>query len=349
MATLSKKESDLLIQELIVELRAKLDGSGKNLIAPVCPYCGKDNGKFGIYVGKETERKKPFMSHCFSCNHSTFTLDQLLTDIGRTDLIVSKTVDLKAAVDTQILFKIEEEKDEIDDSLAPVDLPEFWKRSFNNTCLRDRGLVYDDYEYFPVGTTCGFNFKFNDYTIFPIVDNGIVVGYVSRHIWSKQEIDSYNVKAKRKGEYMIMRYRNSTENDFVKLLYNYDAVIEDETDTVIICEGIFDVIALTRKLELYDNNQIAAVATFGKKISLIQIYKLQSKGVKTIVIAYDGDAVNSIKKSAEMLSQYFTVLIADIPNPKDDVDSMDFMGLYQLFSENLKTPLQYKLTKIQEI
>ena len=47
-----------------------------------------------------------------------------------------------------------------------------------------------------------------------------------------------------------MRYRNSTENDFVKLLYNYDAVKEDETDTVIIVEGVFDAIALTRKLNL---------------------------------------------------------------------------------------------------
>lgn len=93
-----------------------------------------------------------------------------------------------------------------------------------------------------------------------------------------------------------MRYRNSTENDFVKLLYNYDAVIEDETDTVIIVEGVFDAIALTRKLNLYDNSQIVVVATFGKKISDVQIYKLQSKGVKTVVVGYDGDAVESIKR-----------------------------------------------------
>ena len=31
---------------------------------------------------------------------------------------------------------------------------------------------------------------------------------------------------------------------------SYDAVIEDETDTVIIVEGVFDAIALTRKLNL---------------------------------------------------------------------------------------------------
>lgn len=89
----------------------------------------------------------------------------------------------------------------------------------------------------------------------------------------------------------MRRYKNSTENEFMKLLYNYDTIIEGETDTVILVEGVFDVIALTRKLELYDNQRVAVVATFGKKISTTQIYKIQQKGVKTVVLAYDGDAV----------------------------------------------------------
>lgn len=62
---LTKAERNLLIQELIAELGAKPDGSGKNLIVSKCPNCGKENGKYGIYIGKETEKKKPFMSHCF--------------------------------------------------------------------------------------------------------------------------------------------------------------------------------------------------------------------------------------------------------------------------------------------
>lgn len=54
---LSKEEKNHIIQELIVELHAKPDGSGKNLIVPTCPYCGREGGKFGIYIGVETERK----------------------------------------------------------------------------------------------------------------------------------------------------------------------------------------------------------------------------------------------------------------------------------------------------
>ena len=41
----------------------------------------------------------------------------------------------------------------------------------------------------------------------------------------------------------MRRYKNSTENEFMKLLYNYDTIIEGETDTVILVEGVFDVIA----------------------------------------------------------------------------------------------------------
>ena len=52
---LTKAEKDYLIKEISLELGAKFDGSHKNLIVPKCPHCGKEN-KYGIYVGKETER-----------------------------------------------------------------------------------------------------------------------------------------------------------------------------------------------------------------------------------------------------------------------------------------------------
>ena len=84
---LSSNDREFLIREITKELDAKADGAGKNLIAR-CPRCGKE-GKYGIYVGKETQRKKPFMSHCFSCGCSTYTLEALLDFIGRPDLMVA--------------------------------------------------------------------------------------------------------------------------------------------------------------------------------------------------------------------------------------------------------------------
>ena len=131
------------------------------------------------------------------------------------------------------------------------------------------------------------------------------------------------------------------------MLYNYDAVKDGKTDTVIIVEGVFDVVSLTRKLNLYDNQSIAVVATFGKKISDTQIYKLQSKGVNTIVIGYDGDAVEAIKRTGEQLNEFFDVYVADIQDPSQDFDSMDFWDIYDAFAYNLKTITEYKLNKIQ--
>lgn len=344
---LSKEEREHIIQELSVELHAKPDGSGKNLIVPECVWCGHGGGKMGIYIGKETDRKKLFMAHCFSCGRSTQTLEQLLTEIGRTDLIVTETFDFNAEQQGTGFSFMEDDTKEIDDALCVVELPEDYKRTHFNKYLKKRGFTEDDYEYFPVGTTRNLNFKFDDYVIFPIIDNGDIVGYVSRHTWDKADIDEYNRKARHAGKYQIMRYRNSTENDFVRLLYNYDAIIEDETDTVIIVEGVFDAIALTRKLNLYDNKQIAVTATFGKKISDVQIYKLQAKGVKTVILGYDGDAVEAIKKTAEQLNEYFDVYIADIEDPTQDFDSMDFWDIYDTFAVNLKTLTEYKLNKIQ--
>lgn len=344
---LSKEEKDYLIREISRELDAKPDGAGKNLISK-CPFCGKEK-KFGVYIGKATSRKKPFMAHCFSCMHSTYTLEQLLESIARTDLIITPTVDLDTKLDDTLLFLLDKEEEEIDDTLGIIELPNFYQRCFTNNYLRSRGFTYDDFDYFPVGTTHKLNYKFDSYVIFPVIDDGDVVGYVSRHVWSKDEIDTHNAKVRRNGGYRITRFRNSTENDFIKLLYNYDSVIEEETDTVIVVEGIFDVVALTRKLNLYDNNRITVVATFGKKISRTQIYKLQSKGVRTIVLGYDGDAVEAIKKAADEMNPYFDIFIADIEDASKDWEDLDFKETYNIFSERLKTPMEYKLTKLQEL
>lgn len=342
---LSKTEYDFLVAELRMELGARTDGGGKNLIAR-CPLCGKE-GKFGVYVGSETARKKPFMAHCFSCGYSATTLPRLLETLGRMDLLPAETVSLASSL-PNLLFPLEDGADEVDDELGIVGLPDFWRRVFTHPYLQGRGFSYDDYDYFPVGTTRGLNRRWDDYVIFPILDAGDTVGYVGRHTWPKAEIDAYNSRAKRNGDYKILRFRNSVENDFVKLLYNYDAVAEGKTDTVILTEGIFDVVALTRKLELYDNHRVAAVATFGKKISRTQIYKLQMKGVRTVIIGYDGDAVAAIKKTATELSAYFEVFVADIPDPAKDWEDLSPEEIYSVFAYGLRTPIEYQLSKIQQ-
>ena len=88
---------------------------------------------------------------------------------------------------------------------------------------------------------------------------------------------------------------------------------------------------ITRKLNLYDNHHIAAVATFGKKISEAQIYKLQSKGVRTVVIGYDGDAVSAINTAAKTKT-----MVKKVKKPKQALIAF-------------KEPLFFKSTKFFSI
>ncbi len=343
MSSVTTKDAELIIKELTVQLSAMVDGSRKNLICD-CPYCGKSK-KFGIYIGTPTAQKPLLASHCFSCGRFHRDINHLLMEIGRSDLIITATATLSAELNPNLLFPLEREG-EVDDELSVVEMPDFFRRVFKHPYLKGRDFTFDDFEYFPVGTTRGLNWKYDNYVLFPVIDEGDVVGYVARHLWTKGEIDDHNRKAKRRGEYTIRRFNNSTENNFAKLLYNYDTIVEGETHTVIIVEGIFDVVALTRKLDLYDRVDMAVVATFGKKISHIQIYKLQRKGVRTVIIAYDGDAVEAIKKIATELSQYFKVKIADIIEGDKDWDDLTAEEVEEIFTNKLKSVIAYKLTRI---
>lgn len=108
---ISREEKEWLIKELIAETHGHIDGSGKNIIVPTCPSCGKSGGKFGIYIGPETNKKKPFMSHCFKCGHTTKELKDLLDLIGRPDLMIEEKASFQP-LDIPDFYKLEE--DEID-------------------------------------------------------------------------------------------------------------------------------------------------------------------------------------------------------------------------------------------
>lgn len=324
---------------IIQYFRGRLDGGRKNIVCD-CPFCG-GNDKFGIMVAKDEGNKKQWMSNCFKCSHKFGSLQKILEHIHREDLLPSDVTIEKV----DMLFNIDDGSDEIDDSLVECELPPRYKRKFFDKYLNRRGFESEDYDYFPVGVSD--DFKFDGYIIIPIYDDGVVVGYVGRSKMSKKDIDKHNDNAKKTGEYKILRYRNSTDNDFVKLLYNYDSIIEDETESVILVEGVFDVITMVRELELYDNHRIVPVATFGKKISDTQIYKLQSKGVRNVVIMYDADAVETIKKTSDRLSEYFEVIIADPIDPMKDAGDMSFWEFWDTFCYNMFTPRSYALKKMQ--
>ena len=329
-----------ITEELLFDLDAKMDGGRKNLLVRHCPFCNHDNFKYAIYIGSNVGRKTFGASNCFHCNRRFRTLKETLTALGREDLIPLETTELDDDSFTDISAMFE---DEIDDELREVEMPRGYKRCFRNQYLKSRGWNADDFEYFPVGTNRGIEREFDDYVILEIIDGGKKVGYVARSILSKEDIDSYNSRH----HFKIRRYKNSDEsvgNGFSKLLYNYDAIEAYTTQSVILCEGPFDVVGLNRKLELYDNKHIVPIATFGKKISQEQMYKLQKKGVEQVVIGYDCDAKETTSQIAMELEKYFDVLIADIPDGVGkDWDEMDVEDIYDVFCSGLKTIREFNL------
>ena len=327
-----------VITELLADYNAKLDGGRKNILFSECPFCGKAGFKFGIYVGPETKYKVFGSSNCFKCGESHKNLKDTLKAIGRLDLLPKETADLHSDLVTEIdLF----DDDEISDELVEVKMPKGYQRSYREKYLNKRGFCVDDYAYFPCGTNRCMERQLEDYVIFEIIDDGRRVGWVARNTMSKDDIDELNARRR----YQIRRYLNSTENEFNKLLYNYDAVKSGHTRTVVLVEGVFDCIALNRKMELFDNNIVAPVATFGKKISDVQIYKLQAKGVEQVIVGFDNDHPESISKCAETLDQYFDVLIACLPDDGDakDWDEADEQTVYDVFANGLKTIREFNL------
>ena len=286
----------------------KLDGRRRNAICD-CAYCGKSQ-KMGISLVKEGN---PWQ--CFSCQESGKAW-KLCNHFGRLDLI-QEFFDVDEGVED--ILKIEEE--ELDLDLFEIKLPEKTKRTLSDPYLDSRGWWEESYMDFPVYKSR--HFKYSDYVLLGVTMYGELVGFVGRHIWSKSKIANYNSEAKRSGEYQILRYRNSEGNEFAKIIGGFDKIVEGETDTVILVEGVMDVINVSQELDLFASNDVRALCTFGKKISEEQIYHLQEMGIKNVIIFYDDDAVEDIKRMG--LDKYFNVVIAST-NDADNVKSGDDVG-----------------------
>ncbi len=343
---ISEDRKQDIIRELCAELNGRLDGGRKNIIVPVCPYCGKKGEKFGIYVGPN--EKKLFTTHCFKCGHTTVRFNDFLRDIGRMDLAVKEVANLdKENVE---LISFMDDDDEMDEKLNEISMPKGWKRTFKNRYLKSRGFIMEMYDMFPVGTTRGMNWRYDDYVIFQIIMDGKCVGFIGRNIQSKSSIEEHNAHSR----FQIRRYLNSTKsddpdaNDFSKLLFNYDSIIYGETETVILCEGIFNVMKLVKEFELYDNHMIVPVATFGKKISRFQMYQIQKKGVSQVIVAYDMDAKEEISSTMSELDKYFDVLALSlfVDDDSKDIADCDWWELYDSFAYGLRDQVEFNLNEI---
>jgi len=298
-----------------------------------CPSCNRD-GKFAILFTKDSG-----LCHCFYCEYKN-SLYNYLVAINRRDLIERFTITQKDEI--RSLYEDEEivEESEKEEIKPPVG----FKRLYFDDYLDERGFTAYQYNLFKVGSS--EDMRFVDHIVFLIYNDNKLVSWLARsrrsYDWHKQNIRDYKEGKAR----LVLRYYNSDGTEFSNILGGYDEIIEGETDTVILVEGITDKANVDRRLSLYDKPDMKCCFTFGHNFSENQVKLLKRKGVKNIIMMYDPDALREIEKfSFEYWKQFSSVKAARLRDGVDPGDETDFTDIMN----NLYSPLDFYFNNIKQI
>lgn len=278
-----------------------------------CVFCGK---KDHMGVNFESKGSKPPSFKCFKCGEKG-SLIRLLKHIGRMDLMsghgTPKPVSEQSLKVNSIL--------NLDVTPEECRLPRSYERINHHPYLEGRGFTSIQYHMFGVAVARDDIRYKNDYVLFTIMDEGRPVGILGRSLWDEDRMNSHNAKVKESGMgTKHSKYKNMSV-EFNKMLFGIDEIIEGVTHTAIAVEGVTDKASVDRGLNLYENDEMKCVVTFGKDMSSEQIVKLIKKGIRHLVLFYDPDAISAIKENLSRAFTYFdTVRCAVIRFPKDAGD-----------------------------
>lgn len=285
-----------------------------NQYIATCPFCNKAQH---FYINKTTQRWD-----CKKCGE-TGGIYKLLRFLDKTYLLGAPTV--KKVPEIKSIREMEELESNAGNveiqPLSDIKMPVGYKvYDWVNPYLQQRKITLEDIKHWEFGQTKLVS-RYLGYVLIPIKEDGKVKGFIGRY-------GSKNVPEDK------LRYSNSLGTDFSCLLFGYDDIIKGKTDTVIITEGLFDAIAVTKRLNLFADESIRAVCTFGKKISQVQIQKLLTKQVRKVILLYDYDALKEIRHYATILDEYFITKVA-VALGKKDIDECTLDEVIEVF-ENIK-------------
>lgn len=309
------------LSELLEEPR--VDFRRENLIAK-CPKCGykefgvslSDNHRFGCY----RKKKCGYSGNIFTLLHLLKKYDEYVTrgEIYSVDTNIHLEKKIRSRGTSQLTSQ----------PLPTIQLPVGWKRTFDNDYLNERGFTDIDYHKFPVGTT-KLDSKFENYIIFSIEEEGKTKATVARHIWDKKRIDRYNELNPTK---KIARYTNSISG-FEQLVLGLDD-LDENTNTLIIVEGVFDKANIDRLLDLDYQNEVKCVGTFKCHVSPSQLNKIKQKApnIREVILLYDNDVLKEIIDTGLLLEQHYEVNIAYDDTLTVDAGDMTSTALESLLS-----------------
>lgn len=325
----------LTLDELkgLVEITG-LDHRRKNAYG-VCPSCRQD--EFGISL-EDGHRFGCFRKKKCGFNGNIFTL---LRFLGKEINDIIPNFVPRARLEGKLM--IDEEEVELDLSLPNENMPVGWKRIDHHPYLEARGFRAQDYDKFNVGATKIDSRFLTHWIVFGIHQDGMNKAYIGRSTKTKDEIERINDNYKKKGlATKELRYKNSS-SDFSKILLGIEECTEN-THTVILVEGLFDKQSVDAKLHLEEQEEVKCCCSFKCGTSDEQIALLQRQGVLYVVLMYDPDVIEEIKKAAWKLERYFKVDIAFNSEGKDPGD-MTVEDFERVLSE-VQSPTQFASSKL---
>lgn len=280
-----------------------------------CPFCGKP---LHFYVNINTLR--------FSCKKcwEEGGVYKLLSQFDKLYLLEGATIEQREVIPKIRDLTTAAAEDVKLEALPARKMPVGYKVCLHDTYLeRDRGLTPAVMKRYGLGRTHLMK-RYADYILIPVTTDGVITAFQGRYASKKVPPDA-------------LRWRNDTGADFAKMLYGYDD-IQHPGATVILVEGVFDKIAVDRRLRLDECDDAKCCATFGKKISDYQRAMLQRRGVRSVVLLYDFDAIKEIKKYAFELDKYFSTNI--VFTTKKDIDECNEAETLEVF-ERLQRPRDF--------
>jgi hypothetical protein len=308
-----------------------LDYHKTNLMCK-CPWCGVN--EFGIELAD---------NHRFNCFRKakcgeTGNIFRLLKKVGRLDLLGNlgvESIKYDERLENIIEKKIEQS---LDLTIETVQPPLGWKRIHSDFYLENRG--FELFDKFEVGKSKLFR-KLKDHVVILVRDGGEIKGYVARIAKDKSELKQLEIDLGHK----VPRYQNS-QTDFTRLLAGIEEVNEN-THTIILVEGLFGKEAVDRHLKLDLNDEVKCCCTFGAKLSPEQIFKLQLKGIKHIILFFDIDVINKIKKyTMEYLNEFESVRVIHTNDKDKDPADLTYKEMITVYNNKID-PIKFFFDKIQ--
>ena len=307
-----------MVNQLLVTLVNSVMGTGKptarNNYAYHCPFCNHHKPKLEVNLTENKEGKNPW--HCWACNVRGTTIyslfKQLKSSPEKFKELKSLIVTSKSIKDTKVINSVTLPSEFI--SLNNVDSNDIIARHAAAYIKKRNISKYDIIKY-----NIGFCKEglYKNMIIIPTYNKDGQLNYFTARSFEK---DPY------------IKYRNpSASRDIIpnEHLINW-------TVPIILCEGLFDAIAIKRN----------AIPLLGKNIQSNLMKKIVTSFVKKIYIALDKDAIKQALHFCEnLMMEGKEVYLVDLQDK--DPSEMGFKNFTKLIQKtvplNYSSLMEYKL------